>query len=185
MAMIQKRMEVTDELAGRADRVAQILSESVSAHRFAGSSITIASHINEAPCKTTIGATVKRGDTVRIELRHPSPLPSARKGMQEDDGAFPGIVFEDEHLIVVDKAAGVLTVPANPGETDSLLHAVFALSRASRREEAGRSWFTASTAARRDCWSSEKREPSLKRCARPIRREKARARVTPRSFTGT
>jgi 23S rRNA pseudouridine1911/1915/1917 synthase len=47
---------------------------------------------------------------------HPRP-----RAWQDD--AFK-IVFEDKYLIVVDKSAGVLTVPAHPGETNTLVHAI-------------------------------------------------------------
>jgi 23S rRNA pseudouridine1911/1915/1917 synthase len=64
---------------------------------------------------------LKAGD--RIELRydpkqryHPKPKPRRNLGFQ--------IVFEDKHLIVVDKPAELLSVPTRRKETSTLLHKV-------------------------------------------------------------
>jgi 23S rRNA pseudouridine1911/1915/1917 synthase len=64
---------------------------------------------------------VKKGDEVaaRYDIHrryHPHPR-------EWEDDAFK-IVFEDKDLIVVDKTAGILTVPAHPGETNTLVNAV-------------------------------------------------------------
>ena len=119
MAMVTRRIEVTAELAGRADRVVQTLTK-LSRSELRGLFDHDCVSINDDTCRT-IGAPVAAGDVVEatydIHTRyHP------RKRAWEDE-AFT-ILFEDKHLIVVDKAAGVLTVPAHPGDENTLVHAI-------------------------------------------------------------
>src|SRR3954471_17663567 len=64
----------------------------------------------------------------RVELRydakqryHPKPKPRRNLGFS--------IVFEDKHLIVVDKPAELLTVPTRRAETNTLQHKVAAYVR--------------------------------------------------------
>ena len=117
--MVLKRIEVGAELAGRVDRVVQKLtglSRSAIRGLFDQGCVTV----NGERC-AAIGAGVARGDVVEAHYDahrryHERPRP------WEDD-AFQ-IIAEDQYLIVVDKAAGVLTVPAHPGETDTVVHAV-------------------------------------------------------------
>jgi len=76
--------------------------------------------VNGEKC-LSVSAIVQRGDTVAVRYdqhRRYRPQPKAWA-----DLAFE-IIFEDKHLIVVNKAAGVLTVPANPGDKDTLVQAV-------------------------------------------------------------
>jgi 23S rRNA pseudouridine1911/1915/1917 synthase len=61
------------------------------------------------------------GDRVRVrydpkQRYHPKPKPRGRLGFE--------IVFEDKHLIVVNKPAGLLTVPTRRQETNTLQHKV-------------------------------------------------------------
>jgi 23S rRNA pseudouridine1911/1915/1917 synthase len=114
-----KTIEVDAELAGRADRVVQKLtglSRSETRGLFDHDCVSV----NGERC-AAIGADVACGDIVEARYdahRRYHPRPRA----WEDD-AFR-IVWEDEYLLVVDKSAGVLTVPAHPGDTNTLVHAI-------------------------------------------------------------
>src|SRR5436190_1855120 len=75
---------------------------------------------------TQPGDRLATGD--RVEVRydakqryHPTPKPRRNLGF--------GIVFEDKHLIVVDKPAELLTVPTRREETNTLQHKVAAYVR--------------------------------------------------------
>jgi 23S rRNA pseudouridine1911/1915/1917 synthase len=119
MALIQKQTQVDNELAGRADRVVQRLtamSRSEVRGLFDHGCVTI----NGSACDDG-GALVRRDD--RVEVKYDAHRRYREREKAWEDDAFK-IVFEDKHLIVVDKSAGVLTVPANPGETGSLVHAI-------------------------------------------------------------
>lgn len=117
--MVTKQIEVDAESAGRADRVLQKLT-GLSRSELRGLFDHDCVSINGELC-TAIGAPVKAGDLVEacydIHTRyHP------RERAWEDD-AFK-IVFEDKHLIVVDKSAGILTVPAHPSDSNTLVGAI-------------------------------------------------------------
>jgi 23S rRNA pseudouridine1911/1915/1917 synthase len=58
-----------------------------------------------------------------VELRYDAHRCYHERPRLWEDDAFR-IIAEDEYLIVVDKAAGVLTVPAHPGETNTVVHAI-------------------------------------------------------------
>ena len=117
--MVHKKIEVTAELAGRADGVAQKLT-GLSRSQIRGLFDHGCVSINGQPCNDN-GTKVKCGDV--IEARYDAHRRYHERARSWEDDAFR-IVFEDAHLIVVDKAAGVLTVPSLLGETDTLVHAV-------------------------------------------------------------
>jgi 23S rRNA pseudouridine1911/1915/1917 synthase len=119
MAIVTKKAEVNEELAGRADRVIQKLT-GLSRSELRGLFDHDCVSLNGELC-TAIGATVSAGDVLEVKYdKHRRYHP--RERAWEDD-AFK-IVFEDKHLIVVDKAAGVLTVPAHPGDHNTLSGAI-------------------------------------------------------------
>ena len=110
---------VTAEEAGRAEGVVRALvKKSRSEVRGLISLGCVA--LNGVVC-TDLNATVKAGDAVDVRF-DPHHRHHERPRAWEDDNFV--IVFEDEHLIVVDKTAGVLTVPANPGDKNTLIHAL-------------------------------------------------------------
>ncbi len=117
--MIHKKIEVTGELAGRADRVVQALA-GVSRSETRGLFSHDCVSVNGTRCDA-IGQRVEPGDVV--ELRYDAHQRYHERARPWEDDAFK-ILFEDKHLIVVDKAAGILTVPAHPGDKDTLLEAV-------------------------------------------------------------
>jgi 23S rRNA pseudouridine1911/1915/1917 synthase len=116
--MITKNIVVPAELAGRADRVVQRLT-ALSRSQIRGLFEHRCVSINAEPAADD--DLVKCGDLV--EARYDDQRRYREKARVWEDEAFR-IVFEDKHLIVVDKAAGILTVPARPGDTDSLVHAI-------------------------------------------------------------
>lgn len=70
---------------------------------------------------TNPGHRVAAGDTV--EVRYDPHTRYREKPRERTDAAFR-VLYEDEHIIVVDKAAFVLTVPTQHQETDTLVHRV-------------------------------------------------------------
>ncbi len=73
-------------------------------------------------CCSLIGQILSVGDVVALRF-DPTQRYREKKKKQWDDRTFR-IVFEDEHLIVVDKAAGSLTVPTDNGELNTLVDRV-------------------------------------------------------------
>jgi 23S rRNA pseudouridine1911/1915/1917 synthase len=63
---------------------------------------------------------VEAGD--KVELREPPSTLEKRQKLWQDS-AFD-IVYEDEHMIVVDKSAAILTVPVSEGQTNTLVHRI-------------------------------------------------------------
>jgi 23S rRNA pseudouridine1911/1915/1917 synthase len=130
--MTIKQMEVGAELAGRADRVVLKLT-GLSRSQAQGLFDHDCVSLNGALCVDS-GKQVRRGDVV--EARYDAHRRYHPKERAWEDDAFR-IVFEDQSLIVVDKAAGVLTVPARPGDSNTLVHAVTRyLARRGCRERA-------------------------------------------------
>lgn len=119
MPLTKKNADVTEELAGRADRVVQKLT-GLSRSQISGLFDHDCVSVNGRRCNE-YGRLVKAGDTVAVEYdAHRRYQPRPR---QWEHDAFR-IVFEDKHLIVIDKAPGVLTMAAHPGETNTVVHAI-------------------------------------------------------------
>lgn len=119
MALILKRVVVDAELAGRVDRVGQRLTE-LSKSQIRGMIDHDCIRVNGAVCKDG-GILVSSGDVVEAHY-DPHTRYHERPRAWEDD-AFE-IAFEDKYLIVVNKAAGVLTVPTQPGAEHTLVAAI-------------------------------------------------------------
>ena len=116
--MVSKRIEVDAELVGRADRVVQKLT-ALSRSQIRGLFDHDCVSVNGNRC-ASIGAEVACGDVV--EARYDLHRRYHERPRAWEDDAFR-IIFEDDCLVVVDKTAGVLTVPAHPGD-DALVHAI-------------------------------------------------------------
>ncbi|WP_231622378.1 RluA family pseudouridine synthase [Halobacillus karajensis] len=71
---------------------------------------------NENPHWKT--ATVKNGDVLRIRLFRPKPLEVTPTYMEID------VIYEDDHILVVNKPTGVFTHPNTPNEQDTLVNGV-------------------------------------------------------------
>ncbi|KHE69047.1 RluA family pseudouridine synthase [Halobacillus sp. BBL2006] len=63
---------------------------------------------------------VTTGDTLHIRLFKPQPLEVTPAPMNID------VIYEDDHLLVVNKPSGVFTHPNRPSETDTLVNGVAA-----------------------------------------------------------
>ncbi len=132
MPLTTRSTTIEGEGRVRADVVVRHLSES--SHRqvrgmFDNACVTI----NDAPCDS--GSTmVKAGDVVTINYEPDRRYPEKKK--RWDDRTFT-IAYEDEHLIVVDKAAGTLTVPTDKRESNTLVDRVsLCISHSKRAKEA-------------------------------------------------
>lgn len=85
--------------------------------------------INNEKCHSA-GTEVNPGDVVVIRYNPSQRYREQKK--QWTDRTF-GIVFEDDHLIVVDKSAGTLTVPTDDMESNTLVERVSIYLNFSRR----------------------------------------------------
>ena len=90
--------------------------------------------INGGPCET-IAAPVAAGDVVSIRFDPTQRYHEKKK--RWDDRTFH-ISFEDDHLIVVDKSAGTLTVPTDREEMNTLVDRVSIYLSHSRSKQIGR-----------------------------------------------
>jgi len=114
-----KRQVVTSEMVGRVDRVVQHLT---------GLSRARVRALFDHDCVRVNGqlgyrdfSPVQAGDEVEVRF-DPHNLPR-EKPADWQDPAFT-LIYEDDQLLVVDKAAHVLTVPTEEGERKTLLEAV-------------------------------------------------------------
>ena len=76
--------------------------------------------LNHELC-TQAGLRAKPGDTVAV--RHDPKMRHHEKPKHHENTAFH-LVLEDEHLLVVDKSAALLTVPTDRGETNTLFDTI-------------------------------------------------------------
>jgi 23S rRNA pseudouridine1911/1915/1917 synthase len=119
MPIVVTRSEVAADRAGRIDRVVQELTGRSRAD-VRGLFDHDCVRLNGEVCIES-GMRVKVGDVVVV--RH-DPRTRYREKPRERENAAFRLVFEDEQLLVVDKAAAVLTVPTDHGEANTLLDAV-------------------------------------------------------------
>lgn len=119
MATVDRRGRVAAEEAGRADLVVRRLTGKSRAE-VRGLFDHHCVSINGQPCGEA-GTPVAEGD--RIEVRFDPHTRYHEKAKPRADAAFR-VVFEDAHLIVVDKSAKVLTVPTERSQSKTLVDAV-------------------------------------------------------------
>ncbi len=132
MAMTTLSTTIDADNAGRVDLVIRQLSGS-SHSQVRGMVDHGCVSINGAPCET-IAASVAAGDFVSIRFDPTQRYHEKKK--RWDDRTF-NISFEDDHLIVVDKSAGLLTVPTDRNERNTLVeHVSRYLSHSRRAREA-------------------------------------------------
>ena len=121
MAVTESKCAVTARQSGRIDRIVQALTGRSRADvrgLFDHDCVRLNGEICAHP-----GALVAEADVVVVRQdprAHYRPKPRRR---EMGAGAFR-LVFEDRELIVVDKAAAVLTVPTDRGETNTLVDAL-------------------------------------------------------------
>lgn len=120
----------TDETLGRLDAFVRRLAET-SHSQSRGMIDRGCVKINDQPCDD--GAKlVASGDIVSVRFDSTQRY-RPKKERKWDDRTFT-IVYEDEHVIVVDKAAGTLTVPTDRGEPNTLVERVSVYLSFSRTE---------------------------------------------------
>ena len=129
MAMTTLSTTIDADNAGRVDLVIRQLSGS-SRSQVRGMVDHGCVSINGAPCET-IAASVAAGDFVSIRFDPTQRYHEKKKRL--DDRTF-SISFEDDHLIVVDKSAGTLTVPTDRNEKNTLVERVSVYLSHSRRK---------------------------------------------------
>ncbi len=129
MAMTTLSTTIDGNSAGRVDVVVRQLSES-SHSQVRGMVDHGCVSINGAMCQTG-ATTVAAGDLVSIRFDRTQRYHEKKK--RWDDRTF-NISFEDDHLIVVDKSAGLLTVPPDRNEENTLVERVSIYLSHSRRK---------------------------------------------------
>lgn len=119
MAIAHHHLTADQSQVGRIDRVVQILTQKSRADirgLFDHDCVSLNGMICAEP-----GALIAAGDQVEVRFDpHTRYKPKLRP---PQDRAYR-LVFEDEHLIVVDKSAIVLTVPTDRGESNTLVDAL-------------------------------------------------------------
>jgi len=129
MALKTVSITVDESLAGRVDVVVQ-KATGVSRGQIRGLVDNGCLSINGCPC-VAIATPVASGDVV--SLRYDPNQRYHEKKKHWDDRTFT-VLFEDDHLIVVDKSAGVLTVPTDWNEKNTLVDRVSLYLSHSRRK---------------------------------------------------
>src|SRR4051812_46975435 len=119
MPMQEIQCEVTESQAGRLDQVVRAVT---------GRSWSDVRGMIHSACARLIGevctdAAREVAAGMQLKVRHDPHSKYHAPAKERGTSAFR-IVFEDEHLIVVDKSAAVLTVPTDRGETNTLLAAI-------------------------------------------------------------
>ena len=117
MAIVTSRAHVTAANAGRVDRVVQTRTGR-SRSEVRGLIQHDCVKINDAPCASDFEKVVA-GDIVTVTY---DPRQHYREKPRSSAGAPFRLLFEDDHLLVVDKAAHLLTVPTPKREKDTLVH---------------------------------------------------------------
>lgn len=133
MSLVRLECPVDAATAGRIDRVVQQLTARSRADvrgLFDHQCVTL----NGQPCAES-GALTVPGDVVGV--RHDPQQRYREKPKAFRDKSFQ-LIYEDDSLLVVEKAAAVLTVPTDRGETDTL---VDVLTRyLSRTRQGAKAW---------------------------------------------
>jgi 23S rRNA pseudouridine1911/1915/1917 synthase len=129
MALVTVPITVEESQAGRVDVVVQ-KATGVSRGQVRGLVDNGCISINGKRC-TAIAAQVTTGDVVSV--RYDPNQRYHEKKKHWDDRTFH-VIFEDDYLIVVDKSAGVLTVPTDWNEKNTLVDRVSLYLSHSRRK---------------------------------------------------
>lgn len=133
MARVEKKHEIGEaEVGRRVDLVVRDLT-GLPREQVTGLFDHYCVRLNDAVCSVP-GERVKSGD--RVEVAFDSHRKYHAKSKPPKNIGFE-IVFEDQHLIVVNKPAAVLTVPTPYREKNTLIDRITAyLSHSGRRQEA-------------------------------------------------
>jgi 23S rRNA pseudouridine1911/1915/1917 synthase len=121
MAIIESHCAVSARQSGRIDRIVQALTGRSRADvrgLFDHGCVQLNGKVCPHP-----GTLVAEADVVRVRQDPRAHYRPKRRARETGAGVFK-IAFEDRDLIVVDKAAAVLTVPTDRGESNTLLDAL-------------------------------------------------------------
>lgn len=130
MAMKQLSETVTEETAGRTDAFVRRICET-SHSQSRGLIDRGCVSVDGEPCDDPANP-LEPGDSVTVRY-DPTQRYREKKEKRWDDRTF-SVAYEDEHLIVVDKAAGTLTVPTDRGDPNTLVERVSIYISHSRSE---------------------------------------------------
>ncbi len=119
MAITSKSIVVDESQVGRVDRVVQTMT-AVSRSQLRGLFDHHCVAVNAQICGDPSQRTLV-GDEVVVRYDPTQRYPEKKKAWREQTFS---IVFEDQYLIVVDKAANVLSVPTERGEENTLVDRV-------------------------------------------------------------
>ena len=132
MAITTKTAHVTNEQTCRADHIVQALT-SLSHSKMRGLFDHGCVSVNGQPCLQA-GLRVKPGD--HVEVCYDPQQGYREKRKKWSDRSF-SIVYEDQHIIVVNKSANVLTVATDHGERNTLIDRIsYYLKHSGRQREA-------------------------------------------------
>ncbi len=131
MAIETKSAKVTQELTGRVDLVVQSLTE-LSRRKLRGLFDHGCVQVNGEACPDT-ATRVRAGDEVTVSYDPQQGYPEKKRPWS--DRTF-SVVFEDKHLIVVNKSASVLTVATDSGDPTTLVARVSKYLRHASRSHA-------------------------------------------------
>jgi 23S rRNA pseudouridine1911/1915/1917 synthase len=132
MAMITRTAHVTREQAGRVDSIVKLLTN-LSHSKLRGLFDHGCVTVNGQPCGDT-SLRVGPGDQVEVRYDPEQGFPKAAR--KWSDRSF-SIVYEDQHIIVVNKSAHVLTVATDRNERNTLVSRVsHYLQQTSRQRQA-------------------------------------------------
>lgn len=119
MALLQQSLSIASEHVGRVDKAVQFLTQRSRAD-IRGMFDHDCVSLNGVPCPDA-GTIVAVGDLVHVKY---DPHTRYKEKLRPPLDRAYQLVYEDESLIVVDKAAHVLTVPTDHGESNTLIDAV-------------------------------------------------------------
>jgi 23S rRNA pseudouridine1911/1915/1917 synthase len=131
MAIETKSIKVAPEQTGRVDLVVQTMTE-LSRRKLRGLFDHGCVQVNGQPCPQT-ATRVRAGDDVTVSYDPHQGYPEKKRAWS--DRTF-SVVFEDKHLIVVNKSASVLTVATESGDPTTLVARVSLYLRHASRHEA-------------------------------------------------
>jgi len=131
MAIETKSAKVAQQQTGRVDLVVQSLTE-LSRRKVRGLFEHGCVQVNGQPCLET-ATRVRAGDEVTVSYDPHQGYPENKRPWS--DRTF-SVVFEDKHLIVVNKSASVLTVATDSGDPTTLVARVSLYLRHTSRRDA-------------------------------------------------
>jgi 23S rRNA pseudouridine1911/1915/1917 synthase len=118
---VRVREEVPEALAG--ERLDRVVSMVAGVSRAEASALVAAGEVLLSGRPATSRTTrVQAGDVVELDVPEPDPT----GGLSADPSVVVPIVHEDEHLLVIDKPAGLVVHPGAGQRTGTLVHGLLA-----------------------------------------------------------